>query len=132
MTKLTLKQSRFVQYYQGNATEAALQAGYSKKTAFSIGPENLRKPLIIEALQKRLQKQDTPLIASRSDRQKFWSEVMLDKNQDMNDRLRAAELLGKSEADFIEKHLHSADDELLDALNKSDTTRLRGLLCQLQ
>ena len=32
---------------------------------------------------------------------------MNDDNQKMADRLRAAELLGKSQADFIDRHEHS-------------------------
>lgn len=50
---LTPKQSRFVQEYliDLNATQAAIRAGYSKKTAHAIGSENLSKPLIIEELQ---------------------------------------------------------------------------------
>lgn len=44
--KLSPKQERFVQEYlvDLNATQAAIRAGYSKKTAASIGEENLRKP----------------------------------------------------------------------------------------
>ena len=34
-----------------NATQAAIRAGYSEKTAYSIGNENLRKPEIQEYLQ---------------------------------------------------------------------------------
>lgn len=45
---LTPKQNRFVVEYQkdGNATQAAIRAGYSQKTAYSIGHENLNKPEI--------------------------------------------------------------------------------------
>ena len=45
---LTEKQARFVAEYlvDLNATEAAIKAGYSEKTAYSIGFENLRKPEI--------------------------------------------------------------------------------------
>ena len=38
-----------------NATEAAKKAGYSEKTAYSIGHENLSKPEIAEAIQQRLE-----------------------------------------------------------------------------
>ena len=50
---LTIKQALFVKEYiiDFNATRAAKAAGYSPKTAFSIGVENLKKPLIIKALQ---------------------------------------------------------------------------------
>lgn len=36
-----------------NATQAAIRAGYSKKTAEVIGYENLRKPQIAEEIEKR-------------------------------------------------------------------------------
>jgi len=55
--KLTPKEERFCQEYclDFNATKSALKAGYSAKTAYSIGYENLRKPEI----QKRIkEKQD--------------------------------------------------------------------------
>lgn len=56
---LTPKQQRFVEEYlvDLNATQAAIRAGYSEKTAYSIGQENLNKPEIasaIEAAQKKL------------------------------------------------------------------------------
>lgn len=37
-----------------NATEAAKRAGYSEKTAYSIGFENLKKPEIQEAIQEAM------------------------------------------------------------------------------
>lgn len=48
MTKLTPKQQRFVEEYlvDLNATQAAIRAGYSPKTAKDIGCENLAKPNI--------------------------------------------------------------------------------------
>jgi phage terminase small subunit len=52
--RLTPKQVRFVQEFLAdmNATQAAFRAGYSRKTAYSIASENLRKPEIIQALQE--------------------------------------------------------------------------------
>lgn len=51
--KLTPKQSLFVKEYlvDLNATQAAIRAGYSKKTAGSVGQENLTKPEIQAALK---------------------------------------------------------------------------------
>ncbi|KCB33767.1 terminase small subunit [Bordetella hinzii CA90 BAL1384] len=51
--KLTPKQARFVEEFlvDLNATQAAIRAGYSEKTAYSIGNENLSKPEIAEAIQ---------------------------------------------------------------------------------
>jgi hypothetical protein len=52
---LTKKQHDFVEYYcrSGNATKAAIQAGYSKKSARFIGAENLSKPNISAAIAER-------------------------------------------------------------------------------
>src|SRR4051812_9638179 len=51
-SRLTAKQQRFVEEYlvDLNATQAAIRAGYSEKTAYKIGAENLRKPQIQEAV----------------------------------------------------------------------------------
>ncbi|CUJ53467.1 Terminase small subunit [Achromobacter xylosoxidans] len=51
---LTDKQRRFVDEYlvDLNATQAAIRAGYSEKTAYSIGNENLSKPEIADAIQE--------------------------------------------------------------------------------
>ena len=53
---MTEKQKLFCEEYliDLNATQAALRAGYSEKTAYSIGNENLKKPEIQEYIQKRL------------------------------------------------------------------------------
>ena len=58
LPKLTVKQRRFVGAYllEGNATQAAIEAGYSVKTARFMGAENLTKPNIrahVDAAQQR-------------------------------------------------------------------------------
>ncbi|WP_210116244.1 terminase small subunit [Hymenobacter fodinae] len=54
--KLTTQQKRFVEEYcvDWNCTQAAIRAGYSEKTARSIGSENLTKPDIRAAIDARL------------------------------------------------------------------------------
>ena len=53
---LTKKQKLFVEEYliDLNATQAAIRAGYSTNTAYSIGDENLKKPEIKGAIDKAL------------------------------------------------------------------------------
>ena len=53
---LTKKQKRFCEEYliDLNATQAAIRAGYSTQTAYSIGDENLKKPEIKNAIDKAL------------------------------------------------------------------------------
>jgi len=54
--ELTKKQRAFIEYYlqDWNATQAAIKAGYSKRSAASIGNENLLKPEIQQEIQRRL------------------------------------------------------------------------------
>lgn len=107
--KLTPKQQRFVDVWDGNGTEAARKAGYkgNDNTLCSVGKENLRKPHILQAIKDREAKRRSSLIATREERQQFWTAVLRDEigdePQDIKDRLRAAELLGKSEGDFIDR-----------------------------
>ena len=116
--KLTAKQRRFVEAYDGNATQAAIAAGYSQKIARQMGQVNMTKRVILAEIKSRETVRCTPLIASRAERQQFWSSVMRDKQQQMRDRLKAAELLGKSEADFVERQEITGRDgaPLLDAI----------------
>ena len=55
--KLTAKQQAFVNEYciDKNATQAAIRAGYSEKTAGAIAGENLQKPEIKDAIETKLQ-----------------------------------------------------------------------------
>ena len=53
--RLTSKQEAFVQHYctnGGNATQAAISAGYSEKTAGTISDENMHKPAIKHAIDE--------------------------------------------------------------------------------
>ena len=103
---LTVKQKRFVECYDGNASEAARQAGYSPKWADKFGPNLIGKNReIAAAIREREEKRVNSLILSREQRQVFWSTVVQDEDADMRDRLKASELLGRSEGDFLEKTL---------------------------
>ncbi len=102
---LTSKQKKFVASYTGNATEAARLAGYSGNdvTLAAVGSENLRKPEIAAAIDARETRQTGKLIATREERQAFWTAVLLDVSEAMAMRLKASELLGKSQADFLDR-----------------------------
>ena len=110
-SKLTPKQRLFVQYYCGNGTEAVKRAGYtgSEATLNVQATRLLRNDKIAEAIQKRVETLSKPYIMSREERQAFWSEVAKSSEQDMKDRLKASELLGKSEGDFLDRIKLSGD-----------------------
>lgn len=98
--KFTIKQQRFIDFYDGNATKAARKAGY--KHPKQSGAENLSKLYMQEALQNREKKRNKSKIADREERQAFWTESMRNDSADIQDRHKASELLGRSEADFTD------------------------------
>ena len=75
---MTEKQKLFCEEYliDLNATQASLRAGYSEKTAYSIGNENLKKPEIQEYIQKRLKEKEDALIAKQDEVLKTLTAVM--------------------------------------------------------
>lgn len=126
--KLTEKQERFIDYYieLGNATEAAKKAGYSERTAYSIGNENLKKPEIKKQIEERLKELEDARIAKAEEvlkhltaamRGEIEEEVVVVENTgdyeskarivkkqiSARERIKAAELLGKRYALFTEK-----------------------------
>jgi len=130
MGELTIRQRAFVQAYTGNAAEAARQAGYSERTCRAIGQRLLTQVDIKQALREREQERLSPLIATREARQKFWSETMWDENQEMQHRLKAAELLGRSEGDFMEKLQIDSTIEVIGYL--FEPNQRRALLAEIE
>ena len=103
MAKLNAKRQAFVDAWEGNATAAALAAGYSPKTAYSQGQRLLKVVEVQEAIKAREAQRLAPTIATRQERQEFWTSVLRNEEEAMKNRLKAAELLGKSEGDFLER-----------------------------
>lgn len=103
--KLSLKQKLFIENYEGNGTDAARKAGYkgSESVLGQVAYENLRKPEIQKEIKQKQNKQLEPLIADRTDRQKFWTQIMSDVTVELRDRLKASELLAKAGGDFLPK-----------------------------
>lgn len=110
--KLTLKQQRFVDEYiiSGNATQAAIKAGYSKKTANRIATENLSKPVIKTAIgqrnaeiqsEKTMDMQEVMELLASIARGETTEETVTNKGDVIetatrnSDKLRALELIGK-------------------------------------
>ena len=115
--RLSAKQKRFIEAYCGNATDAARLAGYkgNDNTLGQVGDENLKKPKIAAAIKAREDERLLKTIANREERQQFWTSIMRDEldddPQDMKDRLKASELLGKSEGDFLDRIQHGGDSD---------------------
>lgn len=128
MAKLTAKQKRFCDEYliDLNATQAAIRAGYSEKTARAIGNENLTKPDIKEYIENRMAEKEKELIADQDEVLRYLTSVLRGESQSTEivvegtgdgcseartilkepsekDRLKAAELLGKRYGIYTDK-----------------------------
>ena len=109
---LTPRQKRFVELFDGNATEAARAAGFKNPNVYSN--DLMKKPEIVAAIQAREKERNADGIMTREQRQIFWTMIARDTSQKTTDRLRASELLARSEGDFLERHeLTGADGEAL-------------------
>jgi phage terminase small subunit len=113
--KLTEKQKRFADYYieTGNATESAIRAGYSEKTAKEMGYENLTKPHIREHIDSVLKEIGNKRIMNAEEVMQLLTSIARNEQQEdvvvfgdsgpeittkgmsAKDRLKALELIGK-------------------------------------
>lgn len=99
---LNNKQLRFCQEYvvDSNATQAAIRAGYSKKTAYEIGSQNLRKVEIqkkISELQAKLSAKaeiSAEKVINEFAKLAFWDGKSL-KGMKYSDKIQALNNLGK-------------------------------------
>ncbi len=111
---LNEKQKAFCEYYASsfNATESAKKAGYSEKTAYSIGCENLKKPEIQKYLAELSNKAKTNRIADITEILEFFSETMRNRSLQAKDRLKAAELLKEAIGESKEENQESEPIEV--------------------
>lgn len=101
---LTERQRRFCEAYSsngGNALDAADKAGYKKP--HPEGARLLQTATIKAALEKLRKTTTNAAIMTREERQALWTQIAKDNELRVADRLKASELLGKSQADFIER-----------------------------
>lgn len=113
---MNAKQKRFCDEYlvDCNATQAAIRAGYSKKTAYAIGLNNLKKPELREYIDNQLEQLHSDNIADAEEVMSYLSSVMRGEHKEQilqlvgdgvqriadidvsaKERLKAAELIGK-------------------------------------
>ena len=128
VAKLTVKQQCFCDEYliDLNATQAAIRAGYSKKTANEQGSRLLANVNVKEYIADRMAEKEKKLIADQDEVLKYLTMVLRGQSQseivvvenigdftsearriqkapDEKERLKAAELLGKRYNLFSDK-----------------------------
>lgn len=115
---LTQKNKIYADVYCGDSAAAAkiagISEGYARQLVMSTSAPSVRPAAI--AVQERIRERELtevrPEVANRHERQRFWANMMRDEEIPNADRLRASELLGKSEADFVDV-VKGADSMLL-------------------
>lgn len=121
---MNARQKRFCDEYliDCNAKQAAIRAGYSPKTAYSIGNENLNKPELKAYINEQLEKIHSAKIADAEEVMKYLTSVMRGEHTEQvlkligegvqtvtdidvsaKERLKAAELIGKRYGLFTDK-----------------------------
>ncbi len=126
---MNAKQRRFCDEYliDLNATQAAIRAGYSKRTAYSVGQENLKKPELKTYIDEQLALIHDANIADAEEVMEYLTSVLrgqsqseivvvvgtgggfsapkrMTKTPDEKERLKAAELIGKRYGMFKDNH----------------------------
>lgn len=141
--KLTPKQKKFCDEYLklGNATQAAKNAGYSEKTAYRTGADNLKVPHILDYINARQEQIASKDIADIEEIMKYLTYVMRGKIKDqfdldasLSERTKAAQELLKRNVDDRKMNLElakleaqfkdngsdeDAKDNFMDALNST-------------
>jgi phage terminase small subunit len=101
---LTENQKRFVALWSGQGKATAEAAGYSPGIAAKKAAcRNMRNPIIKQLIALKRAEAVKDGIMTRTERQELWSRLALDPTVPLKHRLKATELLGKSQGDFIDR-----------------------------
>jgi phage terminase small subunit len=134
MKKLTIKQKKFADEYiiSGNATQAAIKAGYSGNYAKAQSSKLLENVGIKSYIDERLKKLEEEAIADQTEVLKYLTRVLRDEEKEevlvnvgnfeqeiqsmkvsTKDKIKAAELLGKRYGSWTDKVDLSSDLTLI-------------------
>lgn len=111
----------------GNATDAAREAGYSPRSARSIGQRLLTFDDVQEYLERRNQEISAANTAQMEEVRQFWTATMRDENTKPADRLKASELLAKTYGAFLERLKVDADVKTREVMASLTEEELRTL-----
>ena len=124
MADLTIKQKRFADEYiiSGNASQAAIAAGYSKKYAAQNTDKLLKNTKVKSYISERMAELDSKKIAKQEEVLAYLTSIMRGEQQEKTlvgegmgeqriadidvsakDRIKAAELIGKRYSMWTEK-----------------------------
>ena len=135
---LTAKQARFVEEYlvDLNATQAAIRAGYSAKTAEWIGPQLLKKSHVADAIAEHMKAREKRTEITQdlvlTDIEKIKRDAMRDKTDQEGNvamtnhaaALKACELQGRHLAMWTDKMALSGEVSISSAIRARIEARL--------
>lgn len=120
----TVRQQKFIDYYEGNATEAAIKAGYSEKTAKSQGQRLLTNVDLFALIEKRLESEKSALIANRTEREEILSSILRNNKACEVSALTPGVQVGETpegKTKFVKIEVVDKDKiKAIDVLNKMD------------
>jgi phage terminase small subunit len=136
---LNPRQMKFVYAYMrtGVGKTAAIEAGYSKSNAEFQAVDLLRRPNVTQAIRLLSAEALTRDVADVAELREWWTRVLRGDELDgenapaMKDRLKASDLLGKSQGAFLERvDLTNSDGSLAPTIDvsKLSTATLKELM----
>ena len=123
---LNERQTKFCLNYvkHGNAVKAYMEAGYDIKSeagARASSSKLLTNPNVMLKLKELNEKTEKSTIADLVEIKEFWSKIVRSDEEETPHRLKAAELIAKTQGAFIDKVEHSGKIDI-----NSIADRLRG------
>lgn len=128
--ELNTRQKKFCEYYVacGNATESAIKADYSKKTARSIGQRLLTNVDIKNYIKKLNEKTKTDRIMTAIERKEWLTEIMKNDENKLQDKLKAMDILNKMTGEYTEKVELSGEIKARNPFNGLTTEELKRII----
>ncbi len=124
--KLNMRQRKFAEYYaqSGNASESARRAGYSAKYINSNVQKLLQNTAISEYIKELTEKAKDERILTAKDRQVMLSDIARNKYSEVDERIKAIDVLNKMTGEYMNKV------EVSGSL-KAETSKLDELVKQM-
>lgn len=115
---LSGKRALFVSEYlkDRNATQAAIRAGYSERSAYAQGSALLKNHEVSEAVAAGAKRIADKAEVRAVDVLAILRDIALSASEDTHNRIKACELLGKNEKLWTDKVEVSADSSFAEAL----------------
>lgn len=127
---MTHRQELFIQEYikTGNATNSAIKAGYSKRTARSIGQRLLTNVDIKKKINELSQKIACNNIMTAKERQEYLTKLINADDVKISDKLRAVDILNKMTGEYIQKVEVNGNVKTEDPFKNLTTDELRKII----